>query len=570
VLAVVPVVACRLDQASAPGPTGSAALAQIVLVPAVAALVPGTSQQFAAYGRTVSGDSVATTVTFAATGGTVSVAGLYAAGSAAGTFLVMATSATTNLADTSIVTVQATPLAQLILVPAVVAVAAGGSVQFQVYGRTIAGDSVALGAVFAASGGSISAGGRYTAGWTGGAYLVIASSGALADTATVTITVPPGVPVYPAQSIQSAVDANPPGTTFLLQAGTFVQQSVTPKSGDVFLGKGEGVTILDGQNAISQAFSMGNPPHPSNVTIMNLTVTRYNQPTAPSQGMINMSNGGDPTDYATGWVIDSVEASYSAAGQGIRIGFHTVVRDCYVHHNHLIGMGGVGDSALIEHNELAFNNYLDSPDPSDEAGGAKFVRTNYLVVRGNYVHDNHGVGLWTDGWNAHVVYDSNRVEDNYGSGIMHEISLDAVIRNNIVQRNGLKQFQWGYGAGILVASSPNVEAYGNTVTNNARGIVGIGHIRQEDPALFILQNLYVHDNTVTMTNVATDASGTGNATGIVQDDGDLTYFTAKKNRFAGNTYHLGTATQYFYWMNGTQTEQAWVAYGQDVTGTFVR
>ncbi len=454
------------------------------------------------------------------------------------------TSTTTSLADTSAVTIQTAVLAQLVLVPL----------------ATVA------------TGGLISSGGLYTAGSTSSTFQVIGkqTNGTLADTAVVTITAPSGIAVNPGQSLQAAVNANPAGTTFILAAGTFVQQSVVPKSGDVFVGAGMGQTILDGQNVTGQAFSMGNSPHPSNVTIKNLTVTRYNQPTSPSQGMINMSNGGDPTDYATGWVIDSVEASYSAAGLGIRIGVKTVVRYCHIHHNHLMGLGGVGDSVLIEHNEIAYNNYLDNPDPSDEAGGAKFVKTHYLVVRGNYSHDNHGVGLWTDGWNYNALYDSNQVVNNYASGIMHEISYAAVIRNNTVVGNGLQNFAWGYGAGILVASSPNVEVYGNTVTNNARGIVGIGSIRPESPDSFLLQNLYVHDNTVTMQNVATDASGTGNATGIVQNAGDTTYFTTKNNRFVHDTYYLGTAPQYFFWMNGMRTEQQWIGYGEDVTGTFIR
>jgi len=379
-----------------------------------------------------------------------------------------------------------------------------------------------------------------------------------------------GIPISPGQSIQAVVNANPAGTTFLLQPGTFVQQSVVPKSGDVFIGAGQGLTVLDGQNVTSQAFSMGYSPHPTNVTIKNLTVTRYYQPTAPQQGMINMSNGGNPTDYATGWVIDSVEASYSAAGSGIRIGFGTIVRNSHVHHNNLIGINGVGDSVLVENTEIAFNHYLDTPDPQDEAGGTKFVRTNSLTVRNNYVHDNHGIGLWTDGWNYRYQCYGNRVVNNTAGGIMHEISLDAVIHDNVVSGNGLVGYAWGYGAGILAASSPNVEVYGNTVTNNARGIVGIGHIRPENPSLFILQNFYVHDNTVTMTNVATDASGHGNATGVVQDAGDLTYFTGKNNRFVHNTYYLGTAAQYFYWVNGMRTEQQWVGYGEDVTGTFNR
>jgi len=547
-------------------------LAQIVLLPATVTLPPGATQQFTAYGRTTRGDGVATAVSFTATGGTVSAGGLFTAGQTMGTFRVIATNPTTNLAHTSAVTIQPGPLAQLILVPALAAVAAGGNVQFQVYGRTTMGDSVAALATYSAAGGTIGSTGLYIAGLTTGTFWVIATQvgGALADSSAVTITSAPSVTVYPGQSIQAAVNANGPGTTFTLEVGTHVRQSVVPKSGDVFLGLGEGVTLLDGQNVTDQAFSMGNPPHPSNVTVKNLTVTRYNQPTAPSQGMINMSNGGDPTDYATGWVIDSVEASYSGAGLGIRVGFKTVVRYCYIHHNYLMGLGGVGDSVLIEHNEIAYNNYLDHPDPSDEAGGAKLVMTHNLVVRNNYSHHNHGVGLWTDGWNYNVLYEGNRVEDNYTAGIMHEISLDAVIRNNTVLRNGLRDFHWGYGAGVLIASSPNVEVYGNIVTNNARAIVGIGTIRPEDPSLFMLQNLYVHDNTVTMTNVAIDGSGIGNATGIVQDAGDTTYFTAKSNHFVHNTYYLGAAAQYFLWMNGMRTEQQWVRYGLDVTGTFIR
>jgi hypothetical protein len=61
---------------------------------------------FAAFGRKSFGDSVATEVTFHATGGTITPTGLYTAGRTAGTYQVIATSS--DLADTSVVTLVAT------------------------------------------------------------------------------------------------------------------------------------------------------------------------------------------------------------------------------------------------------------------------------------------------------------------------------------------------------------------------------------------------------------------------------------------------------------------------------
>jgi hypothetical protein len=80
-------------------------LGQVTLVPSTATLAPATTRQFLAYGRTTTGDSVAVSVVFAATGGTVTQGGLYTAGSSAGTFRVIASEGL--LADTSVVTVSA-------------------------------------------------------------------------------------------------------------------------------------------------------------------------------------------------------------------------------------------------------------------------------------------------------------------------------------------------------------------------------------------------------------------------------------------------------------------------------
>jgi hypothetical protein len=190
------------------------------------------------------------------------------------------------------------------------------------------------------------------------------------------------------------------------------------------------------------------------------------------------------------------------------------------------------------------------------------VNTDQLILRGNYVHHNGGPGLWCDSDNIHVLYENNRSEDNVGMGIVHEISYDAIIRNNIVRRNGLSFSAWLWGAGILVAASPNVEIYGNTVEGNGNGIGAVQQARGAGAyGPHETSNLWVHDNDVTM------ATG---LTGIAQDINDTSYFTSRNNRFQRNRYVLGTGALYFTWMNNGRTESEWKMYSQDVDGTFSR
>jgi hypothetical protein len=72
--------------------------------------------------------------------------------------------------------------------PGSVSLASAATKQFSAYGRTTAGDSVAVNVVFTATGGTVTASGLYTAGPTAGSFRVIAAAEGLADTSTVTVT----------------------------------------------------------------------------------------------------------------------------------------------------------------------------------------------------------------------------------------------------------------------------------------------------------------------------------------------------------------------------------------------
>jgi hypothetical protein len=96
----IPVVVRKAPKQRTPEPT------RVVLRPSTATVAPTSSLQFAAFGRTESGDSIAVDVFFEADGGTITESGLYTAGSTVGTYRVIARAA--RLADTSIVTLART------------------------------------------------------------------------------------------------------------------------------------------------------------------------------------------------------------------------------------------------------------------------------------------------------------------------------------------------------------------------------------------------------------------------------------------------------------------------------
>jgi hypothetical protein len=169
---------------AAPDPT----LVDVVLKPASYSLTTGGSKQFSAYGHNSLGDSVAVQASFNATGGTITSGGLYTAGSTTGTYRVVASAS--GLADTAAVTLTAPTLVDVVLKPASYSMSTGTSKQFTAYGHNSLGDSVAVQASFSATGGTITTGGLYTAGTTGGTYRVIASASGHADTAAVTLSAP--------------------------------------------------------------------------------------------------------------------------------------------------------------------------------------------------------------------------------------------------------------------------------------------------------------------------------------------------------------------------------------------
>jgi hypothetical protein len=256
----------------------------------------------------------------------------------------------------------------------------------------------------------------------------------------------------------------------------------------------------------------------------------------------------------SGWVVTRTEVRHNhGAGIFVRGDDWRMVAN-NVHHNGQIGIAGNGARGLVEGNVIAGNNTAGF-DYSWEAGGTKFAYTTSLVVRGNTVTDNNGPGLWTDIDNLGTLMENNVVVGNVDAGIFHEISYDAVIRNNIVNGTRSPVLNWVSGAGILVSNSRNVEVYGNRLEGNHQGITGLMTNRgggRHGP--WELVNLNVHDN---------ESINTAGRHGIIQNVGDRGYFTNRNNRYTNNTYRGATS---YFWNDTTIDQSSWRGAGNDTTG----
>jgi nitrous oxidase accessory protein NosD len=361
------------------------------------------------------------------------------------------------------------------------------------------------------------------------------------------------VAISPGQSIQSKVNSYPAGTQFLIKAGVHANQRVVPKSGNVFIG--EPGAVLDGKNVVPYAFERGRKPYPSNVRIQGLTIQNYASP--DQHGAILAGTGGSTA--STGWVVQNCEVRYNKHA-GIKVGHKMRVLNNYVHHNGQVGISGVGDSVLVEGNEVAYNNYKKLFPFGHVLGGIKMVSTRWLIVRGNNVHHNEGNGIWMDIRTVNGLVEKNTIVANSGAGVLHEIGYAAIIRDNTVKGNGFAR-DWLMGAGILISSSADAQVYGNTVLDNKQGIVGIQQKRSNNGYDFSsnLKNLNVHHNTVRVPS--------GGQSGVSSGVSTLTY-TSRNNRFTVNSYDMGSDSKPFTWMNGKRSKTEWQKYGNDVNGTF--
>jgi len=423
------------------------------------------------------------------------------------------------------------------------------------------------------------------------------------------------------------VRSQPAGATFVFEAGIHRRVSITPRSGDVYLGRPgavlrgsvvlEGFALRGGQWAVagqrSELYATGacgsgggakratcQPPEQLFVagerfwqvgSVGELGPGRWyfdyandrvyvgedprgrlvELSTTPQafhgsardvtiaglviEGYANRAQTGAIEAGGSGWVIRENELRFNH-GPAVRTNHRMRVLDNWIHHNAQIGIGGVGDDVLIVGNEISYNHTPGLFQTGWEAGGTKFVKTNRLVFRDNWVHHNAGRGFWTDIDNRDTVVEDNLVEWNSEGGIVHEISFAAVIRRNVSRYNGLGFQTWLWGAQILVQNSSDVLVEDNAVFVSAQGGDGITVVNQQRGAGWVSERVIVRNNRIVH-------EGTAGQTGLAG-----ACQRSQGNRFDGNRYEA--PRQWFVWDRfewcGTATWAEFRAAGHEENG----
>jgi hypothetical protein len=271
--------------------------------------------------------------------------------------------------------------------------------------------------------------------------------------------------------------------------------------------------------------------------------------------------GGD--GHPVHWTIEDCEVRDNH-GAGVKIGDHSRVSHNLIHRNGQLGISGSGSHLVVDDNELADNNQAGF-DSGWEAGGLKVTRSIHALIEANFAHDNHGPGLWTDIDNVDTVYEANRVEDNDGPGIQHEISFEAVIRNNKLRGNGKTAHSWVWGAQILVQNSRDVDVHDNRVVvpEAGYGIILVEQRRERGPfGPHVVRECTIAHNAINM------AGESGVAAGIATDYGG-SRVDRGGNRFEGNSYRVPDAGGRFWaWPSwgDLSFETFQRRYGQEATG----
>ncbi|MCH5670918.1 right-handed parallel beta-helix repeat-containing protein [Streptomyces gilvus] len=294
------------------------------------------------------------------------------------------------------------------------------------------------------------------------------------------VTVDPAV----VGDLAAKTKSSPAHTTFWLRPGTHRLDpdryaQVVPKDGDRYVGAPG--AVLDGRKKNAYAFSGS----ARDVTIDHLTVQGFVAP--QNEGVVNH-------DSADGWVIEH-STIQNNSGAGLMAGARQQVRANCLRDNGQYGMNAYKGSGritdlVVEGNEIVGNNTGDWERRQQGCGctgGIKFWAVDGADVRGNWVHDNRGTGLWADTNNNDFLIENNVIEANDGAALIYEISYNAIIRNNTIRRNNWVEgraaadrgdtfpFATVYlsesgGEPRIKARTDQIEIYGNVLENNWSGI----------------------------------------------------------------------------------------------------
>jgi len=402
-------------------------------------------------------------------------------------------------------------------------------------------------------------------------YLALGASPSVLAATTITVKLTPG------ENIQTAVNAAPAGTTFVLTAGTYRMQSVKPKAYDVF--EGQGTAILNGSEVLTfekesetstlwvAAATVGAPAsgqcqegHPLCGYDQDLFVDGSVQ--NPASSLEGLTSGSWYLDRSTGKVylpenptghvveLGMTQFAFCSNVPGVQVEYMIVEHYASPAQTGAVGCYKEGTGWIVNHVEARFNH------------GTGIGLGPAGQILHSYVHNNGQMGVAIQGgtgskvidneisWNNYAGYErnweaggskfwettnllveSNYVHDNNGNGLWTDCNnVGTVYQSNTVVNN--------LGIGILHEISYNAVISLNTVEGNHFDLISPLNLWSSEIVLANSQNVEVYGNTVEVP--ATNADGIG-ILNELRGTGSLGVWVASNNNVHNNTItYLGS------------------------------
>jgi parallel beta-helix repeat protein len=296
----------------------------------------------------------------------------------------------------------------------------------------------------------------------------LVASGGYALGATVTLSTK--------DNIQSAVNNNPAGTTFLLQPGTYRGQSVTLlKDGDSFIGqKGadlNGSRILTGWKKVS-----------INGASYWTTPAGTPLPTPACQDVTGICclSGGSGCTYVQDLFVNNADYTHVTSLANIVSGtwyYDFNGNDGGVRNNVYMYRGDNPGSKTVELGDWNYafegtalnitiqNLTVEKYAPALECGAVQALGSGWLI-RNNEIRLNHGWGVKVKPAGDNVQVLTNNLHDNGEGGMSAGAINGGLFDSNTIVHNNIDGVEWAMEAGGAKFSSNNITVSNNVVHDN--------------------------------------------------------------------------------------------------------
>src|SRR5580658_2168088 len=296
----------------------------------------------------------------------------------------------------------------------------------------------------------------------------------VAQSQTLTVTLSPGA------NVQSIVNANPEGTTFIFQPGIYRLQSIQPKNGDSFVGQNS--PILSGAQVLTAFTRQGNywvaggqtqQGQLNGICLAQYPMCQYpedlyfdNVPLLHVASLSAVGPGSWYFDYPnhniyffdnpSGHVVEAsvTRSAFSGPAANVTISGLTIEKYAVPAQFGAIGDQYPGPNWTVSNNEVRLNHGTGISLQSGSLATLNYVHNNgqkgiggtgsNVLVEGNRVSFNNWAGF-DPSWEAggikfaaatNLVIRGNTVDDNVGPGVWTDVgSINTLYESNVIMNN---------------------------------------------------------------------------------------------------------------------------------------